>query len=62
LTDDNRYVVTSTHNLLPLILFLALLFMLMAVLWIIQTRWFHKRARHKGETASSVSPERKDRG
>ena len=55
-TDDNRYVVTSSHNLLPIILLFALLFVLMAALWIIRARLFHKRARHKSETAS---PERK---
>jgi ABC-type nickel/cobalt efflux system permease component RcnA len=56
LSDDNRTVVTSSHNLLAVILLFALLFVLMAALWIIRTRWFHKRARHKSETAS---PERK---
>jgi len=55
-TDDNRYVVTSSHNLLPVMLLFALLFVLIAAIWIIRTRWFHKRARHNSETDS---PERK---
>jgi hypothetical protein len=59
LTDDNRYVVTSSHHLLAILFILALVFLVMAGTWSIHACWSHKRAPRSSETATAVSPEPK---